>query len=752
MRASAVLLGALFVALALASPAAAAPLQAGVARVDITPPTGYVLGGWTRADRTGQGVHTRLGATAMVLDRGGQKVALLSVDLFAMPAGLLAEAADRAGRGFSERNVLASASHTHAGPGGFANFETYNTTAPSTETIDDPSTFAELLDPAPADPKLYTFLVKRIAKAIRLADRDRDPAAAAWGSARLLGLTENRSLEAHLANHGIVRPFGRGEVEEDPGGYEHTIAPEVNVLRVDKLLPRAGGGARTRRVPIGAWSTFANHGTVNPSEFEYYNQDHHGAATRVFEQRVRHAGRVPRGQLVVNVYGNSNEGDQSAGLGVRGPARAERVGRREARSMFGAWRRAGSHLSRRPRLGLRWTRVCFCGQRTEGGRVAARPAIGVPFLTGSEEGRGPLFDVTGIPLEGQRNPIGVGPQGHKLGVSGIPSEDSVPEAVPLLAIRLGTRMIVSWPGEATTEVGRRARAAVERATAGAGVKRVVVSGLAGEYLQYFTTPAEYDRQHYEGGSTLFGRLASNLVEQELAELAGRLVSGRRAQHAYPFDPRNGVEANAAPFPKGAASGRIVAEPRRAHRRLRHATVSWQGGPRGYDRPLDMPFIVVQRKRRFGWQRVTTDLGLEILWSVDEDGRYEAAWEIPRKASAGTYRFRIKARRYDLTSGRFRVRPSRELSVVEATAPPGRVAVRLRYPRARELRDFTYRPRRARGGSVRFRVGQRTVTVRRRSGAVFVARAPAGAGVVVPEGAARDRFGNRNGEPLALTSE
>jgi len=137
--------------------------------------------------------------------------------------------------------------------------------------------------------------------------------------------------------------------------------------------------------------------------------------------------------------------------------------------------------------------------------------------------------------------------------------------------------------------------------------------------------------------------------------------------------------------------------------------------------------------------------------VDEDGRYEAAWEIPRKASAGTYRFRIKARRYDLTSGRFRVRPSRKLSVVEAAAPPGRVAVRLRYPGARPLRDFTYRPRRARGGRVRFRVGQRTVTVRRRSGAVFVARAPAGAGVVVPEGAARDRFGNRNGEPLALTS-
>ncbi len=744
-RAAAALLGVLLAALAFAVPAEAAPLKAGAARVDITPPTGYVLGGWTRADRTGQGVHTRLGATAMVLDRGGQKVALLAVDLFAMPGGLLAEAAERAGRGFSERNVLASASHTHAGPGGFANFETYNTTAPSPETIDDPSSYVELLQPAPADPKLYTFLVKRIARAIRLADRDRARAVAAWGNTRLVGLTQNRSLEAHLANHGIVREPGQGEVSEDPQGYEHTIAPEVSVLRVDQLRGR-------RRVPIGAWSTFANHGTVNPSEFEVYNQDHHGAATRVFERRVRRAGGVPRSQEVVNVFGNSNEGDQSSGLRVRGPAHAERVGRREARAMLRAWRRAGHELSRHPPLDLRWTRVCFCGQRTRGGRVAARPAVGVPFLTGSEEGRGPLYDVTGVPLEGRRSPVGVGPHGHKLGVSGVPDPESVPKAVPLMAVRLGSQMIVSWPGEATTEVGRRARGAVARATAGSGIERVVVSGLAGEYLQYFTTPAEYDRQHYEGGSTLYGRLASNLLQEELAELADRLVSGRRAQHAYPFDPRNGVEANAAPFPRGADEGRILEQPRRSYRRLGHASFSWQGGPRGYDRPLGRPFVVVQRRVGGRWRRVTTDLGLEVLWRVDEEGRYDVQWEVPRSAQDGVHRFRIRARRYELTSGPFRVRPARSVRVIEVGAPPGRVAVALRYPRARPLRDFTFRPDAVRGGSVRFRIGERIVTVRRRHGSVFSARARAGARVVVAKGAARDRFGNRNGTALTVSGE
>ena len=42
--------------------------------------------------------------------------------------------------------------------------------------------------------------------------------------------------------------------------------------------------------------------------------------------------------------------------------------------------------------------------------------IGFPFLTGSEEERGPLFDVTRVPLEGMRNPLPVPGQGHKAGI------------------------------------------------------------------------------------------------------------------------------------------------------------------------------------------------------------------------------------------------------------------------------------------------------------------------------------------------
>ncbi|MEA2168929.1 MAG: hypothetical protein QOF76_2229, partial [Solirubrobacteraceae bacterium] len=130
-----------------ATPAAhAAKLRAGAGQADITPQTGYFLGGWTRADRLGLGVSSRLYANTLVLQRGQTKIALVAVELFAIPAGFQEDVADLLkSRGFDKTTVLMAASHTHSGPGGFANNPTYNTAAPSPETIDDPASFPAFL-------------------------------------------------------------------------------------------------------------------------------------------------------------------------------------------------------------------------------------------------------------------------------------------------------------------------------------------------------------------------------------------------------------------------------------------------------------------------------------------------------------------------------------------------------------------------------------------------------------------------------
>ena len=56
------------------APAHAAELRAGVGKADVTPRTGYYLGGWTRADRVAKGQHTRLHSRALVLRSGGRKI------------------------------------------------------------------------------------------------------------------------------------------------------------------------------------------------------------------------------------------------------------------------------------------------------------------------------------------------------------------------------------------------------------------------------------------------------------------------------------------------------------------------------------------------------------------------------------------------------------------------------------------------------------------------------------------------------
>ncbi len=638
-------------------------VRVGVGQVDITPPTGSPFGGWVRADRLGRGVHTRLTAKAIVLQRGDKKVALLSVDLFAAVGGLVREVADRnADLGYSERNVVVSASHTHAGPSGFANFSTLNTVAPSSGTITTPSSFVEFFEPKPTDRRLYTFLADRIALALRQADRDLGPARVGWGSAKLTDVTKNRSLEAHLANHGQILARGTGKPEQDPDGALHPIDTDVDVLRVDRLVRRSkpctrrGRRTRCRRtvaIPIGGWLMFANHGTVNPSTYQFYNQDHHGPATRVFEREVRRRGKVSPKRAVVGVYGNGNEGDQSAGLDVQGPEQAEKVGRREAAAMLEAWTSAGKRMTTRPALDLRWTRVCFCGQDSSRGKTSPMPIPGTPFLTGSEEGRGPLFDLTGVPMEDMRTPVenGFEGHGHKIPVPATTTE-TYPNGAPLFTVRIRDRIIASLPGEPTVEFGRQVQQRILAATKGANVSRVIVAGLTNEFFQYFVTPEEYDRQHYEGGSQIYGTFAGVLLTDNLVALAKGLTTGSAVPEPYAFDPRNGIVADGAPYPKGAERGTLVAQPADGRRGGQIVTFAWQGGPGGFDKPLDTPFLTVQRRVGGRWVKETDDLWIDLRWSIDDAGRQTGEWLVPAGTDGGTYRIRITANRYDLTTREF----------------------------------------------------------------------------------------------------
>ncbi|HJQ04413.1 MAG TPA: neutral/alkaline non-lysosomal ceramidase N-terminal domain-containing protein [Nocardioides sp.] len=701
-------------------------VEVGVGQADITPYTGGFKGGWACSCAKALGQQTRLYAHAVVLQRGTQKVALVSADLSFFGNGMLRDAAKLlANRGFTDRNIIVSATHTHGSQMGFMNYGAYNTVLPSVDNLADLA-----LPSTPADQLMYNLMTRQLATAIRRADDDRRPGSIGWGHTTLYGVTHNRSLEAHLADYGIIEAPGTGNVSQDPHGYDGTVDPAVDVLRVDQ---RRGG----RSVPVGVFTTFANHGTIVQPDFDYFSADHQGAAERILSARIRRAGHAPASQTVVTAFANSDAGDMSSGLVHRGPAYADVIGAAEARAMFRAWRAAGRSMTTMPKLAVRWTRVCMCGQTVDGHPTDKSPILGLGQAAGSEEGRTILFQL-GLAHEGDHLPLSTGVQGDKVQL--LNESGEIPGALPLSVLQVDDRMLVTWPGEATIGVGAMVRQAVLPIARSAGMKDVVFVGYANEYSDYWTTPAEYAQQHYEGGSTVFGQYSSLVLRDGLVGLARSLVARRPAPAAYASDPNQGLHLTTAAYAAGAAAGVPTSQPATTAR-LGHPAFAWTGGGDGADRPVDRAFVTVQRWTSGHWTGVADDLGLQMLWGVDSKGAYTAQWEVPASARTGRYRFLVTAKRYRLASHPFTVTTGAILTPVTTGG-----VVRLALPAAGERADWTPRAAFAGGGRIRFLVDGRSVVV---SSATTGFAVPAGTHVSIPAGAARDRYGNTNAAAVTI---
>lgn len=92
-------------------------IRAGSARVEITPPLGTALAGYF-SPRISDRVEDPLFAKALVLESGGERVALVSCDVICMPADIADPARELVEErtGIPAGNVLVCATHTHTGP------------------------------------------------------------------------------------------------------------------------------------------------------------------------------------------------------------------------------------------------------------------------------------------------------------------------------------------------------------------------------------------------------------------------------------------------------------------------------------------------------------------------------------------------------------------------------------------------------------------------------------------------------------
>src|SRR5574342_1229646 len=91
-------------------------LYAGVARCSITPPKGIFLIGYGDRSKGNIGVHDDLTATALVLDDGTTRVAIVALDILTINEFVV----DRVRARLTPTEVLLCCSHTHSGPIAYA--------------------------------------------------------------------------------------------------------------------------------------------------------------------------------------------------------------------------------------------------------------------------------------------------------------------------------------------------------------------------------------------------------------------------------------------------------------------------------------------------------------------------------------------------------------------------------------------------------------------------------------------------------
>jgi len=99
--------------LLLCLPVAAAEYRAGIARVEITPPIGHEMGGYSDRKHGATGVHDPLYATVLLIESGKTSIALVTCDLRSFVSTRVGELARQR---FGVGTTLIAASHTHSGP------------------------------------------------------------------------------------------------------------------------------------------------------------------------------------------------------------------------------------------------------------------------------------------------------------------------------------------------------------------------------------------------------------------------------------------------------------------------------------------------------------------------------------------------------------------------------------------------------------------------------------------------------------
>ena len=177
----------------------AGPLLAGAAVVPLEPPPPVPVAGFARLHWMEEGRRDPLAARALVLQERGCTVALVSVEILLVP-GKLEQAVARAVRDLKLDHLALTATHTHAGPGGYWQ-----------------DALGERIATGPYNEAVFDYLVQRTAEAVRKAAGALEPAYLSVGRATATDLVRNRAggdeVDGRLVSARLVARTGKPVAE-----------------------------------------------------------------------------------------------------------------------------------------------------------------------------------------------------------------------------------------------------------------------------------------------------------------------------------------------------------------------------------------------------------------------------------------------------------------------------------------------------------------------------------------------------------
>ena len=261
-----------------AGPGMAADFMAGAAKADITPDVQKMeipsSGYGNRGKKPMEGVHDPVYCKALALTDGEEKAAIVTCDLSGISPSVRQMIIERLdGQGYTDENLMMTASHTHSGPG----------------ALED-NIYARVVFGG-YNEEYAISVADRVAAAIRQADAGMEHAVLKAGTATVKDATRNRRDPAKSYDYD-TRRFTDAYEPERP---ENVVDPEVTVLKIDGI-----DGS-----PIAVMFNFATHGTVLGADNMLISADWPGVTQREIEDRYPGA---------VAMFVNGAIGDQAPAM------------------------------------------------------------------------------------------------------------------------------------------------------------------------------------------------------------------------------------------------------------------------------------------------------------------------------------------------------------------------------------------------------------------------------------------------------